>query len=94
MFTLEKQSRDWERRHPQYTRSATPEDSMRYEEMRKTAEMVSLIEEAALVEREQFGFAAHEADERMVEAEELEAFWTFAVDLFDEPRAYVLTELY
>lgn len=55
MFTLEEQTRDWERRHPQYARKATPENAARYEAMRQMAEEVAAAEEAANVELEAFG---------------------------------------
>ena len=41
MFTLEKQTREWERKHPQYTRRATSENAKRYAQM---CEQVAAIE--------------------------------------------------
>lgn len=60
MFTLEEKSREWERRHPQYTSKATPEDEKRYREMElfdaeSLVKMVDEMQEAAMVELEQFG---------------------------------------
>ena len=58
MFTLEEKSRDWERRHPQYARKATPENEARYAEMAEMVEMVEMAEESAMVELAEFGCIA------------------------------------
>lgn len=49
MFTLEKQTREWERKHPQYVGEATHEDAERY---RKMCEQVAAIERDRAISKE------------------------------------------
>lgn len=73
-------------------------ESQLAEETAEIDEMVALAElanEAAMVELEQLGCIGF--DTALSDAEWNETsgeFWEFAVDLYDEPRAYVLTELF
>jgi len=58
-------------------------------------ELAEVAEESANSELAAYGFIANPVEyERDVHGEECEAFWAFACDLYDEPRAYVLYELF
>lgn len=58
-------------------------------------EHVKLAEEAALAELEAFGSIGFEDGVTQAEWDETSPeFWEFACDLWDEPKSYVLTELY
>jgi len=58
MFTLEEKSREWERRHPQYARKATPENQARYAAMaEEAAELAESAEKCAMSELLAFGSA-------------------------------------
>ena len=64
-------------------------------ELEQIIEQAELAEEAAMAELEQFGCIWF--DTALSDAEWNETsgeFWAFAVDLFDEQKPYVLTELY
>lgn len=96
MFTLEEKSREWERRHPEYTPRATPEDERRYAEMCEKAE---LAWETSMAELGAFGNVWPEEGVSQAEYDEgLEEFWEFACDLYEEGETrnerLVLTELF
>jgi len=96
MFTLEERTREWERRHPRYAKRATPENEARYAAMcERVAELAQLAEESANAELEAFGCVEWETALSDAEWNETSGeFWEFACDLYDEPRGYVLTELF
>jgi hypothetical protein len=59
-------------------------------------ELAEMAEEAAQTELAVFGNVEWEFDERIIDGDELEGFWEFACDLYDEPKphCWVLDELY
>lgn len=59
-------------------------------------EYVEAVEEAALAELAEFGCVEFEVatSDAELNEDECEPFWAFACDLYDEPRAYVLLDLY
>lgn len=89
MFTLEEKSKEWERRHPEYARKATPENEARYAAMsEQVAKMAELAEEAAMSELAAFGcieppFDTAGAEDWPDEWDGFEAFHAMTSDYFE-----------
>ena len=77
MFTLEEKSREWERRHPQYTPKATPEDEKRYREMELAANIAWLESKIAELDAEMEAEGVEDATawDRWDELEQLLYAW-------------------